>query len=85
MTDRTYLSFGSWTDVLTYVKVGDPLYYHAPLDSKPVRVRVRAAYKNGKLRLEDYWQGGEKHGGFSFTAGPDHLQRLRYPLRGYRG
>ncbi len=71
-----YLPFATWSDVLTYVKGGEPLFYQGPLDVRPGRVRVRAAYKNGKLRLEDYWHGTDNYD--RFTADHGHLSRFRY-------
>ena len=35
-----YLSFATWRDVLVHVQASKPIFYQAPLDFRPVRVRV---------------------------------------------
>lgn len=32
------IPFDSWDDVLAHVRAGLPIYYQAPLDSRPIRI-----------------------------------------------
>lgn len=68
--------FACWADVLTYVRNGGLLYYHAPLDIRPQTVAVPRIYKNGKLRID------AGCGCDPFTADEGHLSRMMRPYTG---
>jgi hypothetical protein len=55
--------------VLAWARAGKPLYYHAPLDVRPVAIGVRRVFKNGKIRVAA--------SGVTFTADVGHLDRFR--------
>jgi hypothetical protein len=84
--------FHSWADVLAYARRGAPLYYHAPLDSHPVRIYPKTwdgeqlAYVV-RARTIRIWPSGSTGRGRRrtsdpFTADAGHLDRFRYPARG---
>ncbi len=47
------------------------LFYHAPLDINPTRVRISRVFKNGKIRI-----AATRHAS-GFTADASHLSRFR--------
>lgn len=69
-------TFSSWADLHAHIAQSRTVYYHAPLDTAPRPVRIRKAFKNGKLRLD----AGE----VAFTADPSHLARFRFTGRRVR-
>lgn len=67
--------FVSWDALLTHLRQrgeGCYIWYHAPLDHKPVRVLVKKIYKNGKVRLDPCHKNAD-----AFTADEGHLDRFR--------
>jgi len=68
----TYARFETWNDVLAFVDRGGWLFYHAPLDLRPMSVRVAKRFKNGKLRLDPGTRDADP-----FTADAGHLDRMR--------
>lgn len=39
----SYVPFSSWNEVLSYVDAGAWIFYHAPMDYRPIRVRAKRA------------------------------------------
>jgi len=70
-----FTGFAQWSDLLAYVASNAPLFYHAPLDYAPTRIRPFKVYKNGKVRIDPLSAGAD-----CFTADPGHLGRFRRPL-----
>ena len=64
-----YETFETWADVLQHASRGW-LSYHAPMDLRPVSVRVIKIFKNGKIRITN---GPD----CTFTADAGHLSRFR--------
>ena len=48
-----FQTFDTWRDVLVHVIAGSPIYYQAPLDARPVLVRVQLTRGN-KVRVFQY-------------------------------
>lgn len=71
-----YHSFASWPDLLAFIRSNGALYYHAPLDVRPVAVCVLRVFKNGKLRICPTWA----HSVGAFTVDAAHLPRFRRSL-----
>ena len=61
--------FIEWHDLLTAVRSGARLFYHAPMGREPARVMCRA-YKNGKIRVR------AAHCSFTAENHPEHLRRF---------
>ena len=59
----------SWFAVLAIAARGGRLWYHAPLDVRPVPVYVVRVYKNNKMRISGP--------GLTFTVDEGHLDRFR--------
>ncbi len=72
---QAYAPFAGWNSVLAHATQGKPLYYQAPLDSRPVLVRIVKVYKNGKVRIDPLCSDADK-----FTADFEHADRFRYAL-----
>ncbi len=70
--------FSTWDEVLAFVKAGGWLWYHAPLDVRPVSVRVVKVFKNGKLRIDPMNRDADY-----FTADAGHLDRMRRQGKAY--
>lgn len=68
-------AFKTWPEVVDAATRGDPLWYHAPLDVRPVLIRVAKVYKNGKIRIDPMSRDADQ-----FTADPGHLSRFRRKL-----
>ena len=47
---RSFEGFESWADLLNYVGTGQPLYYHATLDLRPVRIQA-TVQRGGQVRV----------------------------------
>jgi hypothetical protein len=67
--ERALVPFTNWAQVLDAAMEKAHLWYHAPLDYRPVYVLVRRVFRNGKIRLQ--------HGDCTFTADEGHLPRFR--------
>ncbi len=67
-----FKSFATWADVVTAAYQSVVLWYHAPLDTRPVRVRVVKIFKNGKIRIDPMSRDAD-----NFTADEGHLARFR--------
>ncbi len=63
-------TFTSWDDVLHAAQSGARLFYHAPMDLRPIRVHVVRVCKNRKIRIKAL-------SGVVFTADSGHLSRFR--------
>ena len=66
--------FHSWESLLIAASHGDEtarLYYWAPLDRHPVRVHIRAVYRNGRIRVSPGMAGA-----CAFVADESHLSRF---------
>lgn len=63
-----FSTFETWESVLAVAHKND-LYYHAPMDIRPVAVGIIKIFKNGKLRV--------RASGCTFTADSGHLSRFR--------
>jgi hypothetical protein len=48
--DSEFCTFATWRDVLVHIQAGRPIYYHAPLDVRPVAVRCQLT-KGNKVRV----------------------------------
>jgi len=73
-----FCGFETWTDVLTYARRGELLYYHAPLDIEPVRLWTFEV----RPRTIRIWPPGSEGRGRTRTADPftadhHHLDRFR--------
>lgn len=91
-SEPALVSFSSWPDVLAYARTGGDLYYQAPLNYRPVRLRPG---KNQTLTYEvrarsiRIWPPGSIGRGRSrtadpFTADAGHLDRFSRPSDGDR-
>jgi hypothetical protein len=67
-----FQSFDSWEAVLAYAREGKQLWYHAPLDIRPVRILVVKVFRNGKIRIDPMSNQAD-----NFTADSGHLNRFR--------
>lgn len=67
-------SYKSWADVLGDADRGRWMHYHAPMDLRPVSVRVLKIFKNGKIRISNGID-------YTFTADEGHLSRFRRMVR----
>jgi hypothetical protein len=65
-------SFDTWESVLEHAREGKPLWYHAPLDARPVAILVVKVYLNGKIRIDPLSNQAD-----NFTADAGHLNRFR--------
>lgn len=68
----SFEKFSRWADVLDAARRGDTLWYQAPLDYRPVSIRVVRVFKNGKIRIDPMSRDAD-----SFTADAHHLDRFR--------
>lgn len=91
-SEPALVGFSSWPDVLAYARTGGDLYYQAPLNYRPVRLRPG---KNQTLTYEvrarsiRIWPPGSIGRGRSrtadpFTADAGHLDRFSRPSEGGR-
>jgi hypothetical protein len=73
-----FARFPTWAALLDYLRDCDALerriYYHAPMDVRPVQVCVSRVFKNGKVRIAK-----PAHDVDAFTADEGHLDRFRRP------
>lgn len=67
-----YTGFSTWAELLAFIARGGWLHYHAPLDLRPVSVRVVKVYKNGKIRVDPGTRDAD-----AFTADEGHLPRFK--------
>lgn len=67
-----FQTFDTWRDVLVHVIAGSPIYYQAPLDARPVLVRVQLTRGN-KVRVFPPSTDCDP-----FTADAGHLDRFRH-------
>ena len=63
--------YDNWNAVLSAARKHGYLYYHAPMDYQPHRVRVVRVFKNRKIRLDPGWTEYDL-----FTADRGHLDRF---------
>jgi hypothetical protein len=66
------IPFDTWDDVLVHVKLGLPVWYHAPLDVRPVRVQATARPKGRTVRVTPPTRDDDP-----FTADAGHFDRFR--------
>jgi hypothetical protein len=71
MSARSFVGFASWPDVLAHVRAGRATWYQAPLDARPVRVRVRLVGSRS-VRVEPPSTDADP-----FVANVDHLSRFK--------
>jgi hypothetical protein len=64
-------TFSTWDALLTHIRAGGAVAYQAPLDVRPIRVRV-VAQSGGRLRVYPPTSDADP-----FTADPGHLPRFR--------
>jgi hypothetical protein len=76
----TFTTFCTWFDVLAHAQAltqlqahATPIWYQAPLDPNPVRVKILRIYKNNTIRVRPY-TGRDSA---AFTADAGHLERFR--------
>lgn len=64
-------TFKTWAELLDHIRNGEPVYYHAPMDYRPVRV---AAYirRGGKIRVIPPTSDADP-----FMADRSHLDRFK--------
>lgn len=69
-----YSSFSSWKELKDYVDDGKTVYYQAPLDRYPVRVRAHTTShkRTAKIRVTPLSLDADP-----FTADSGHLSRFR--------
>ena len=68
----TYEPFTTWEQLLDHVSAGYPLYYHAPMDHRPVGVSATVR-RDGRLRVTP----GPYSNADAFNADKGHLERFR--------
>jgi hypothetical protein len=73
------LAFNSWAEVLAYAAKGGPLFYHAPLDTKPVPIRYEARARTIRIFPPGSSGRGRMRTADPFTADSGHLDRFRRP------
>jgi hypothetical protein len=64
-------TFQTWAELLDHVSAGHKLYYHAPMDYRPVFVTAKTR-RDGKVRVYPIYSNAD-----SFTADIAHLDRFR--------
>ncbi len=77
MSGPRFERFASWRDVLAYAATGAALYYHAPLDVAPVRVRYEARPRTIRIFPPGRTGRGKARTSDSFSADVSHLDRFR--------
>jgi hypothetical protein len=73
------IPFASWPALLEHIATGGAVYYHAPMDHAPVRVRVEVR-RGSKLRVFPPSRAAD-----AFTADSGHLERFRQTAPDWRG
>ena len=68
--------FETFSDLLTYARSGEPLFYQAPMNRTPVRLGFSIQYKVGKKGIRITPPRSE---GDPFTADVGHLTRFLRP------
>lgn len=74
----TYRTFETWPTLLAHVRACLPVYYQAPMDPRPVRVRVQ--FLGSRFLTGEYKQirvFPPSHDCDPFTADAGHLDRFR--------
>lgn len=71
MEDHDFRKFESWDEVLAFVDRFGALYYHAPLDARPVRVEVSRRGRGRKVRVRPPTRDVDP-----FWADEGHLDRF---------
>jgi hypothetical protein len=66
-----YSTFSTWREVQDYVNAHYTLFYHAPLDYRPVLVSAKVR-RDGKIRVTPVYTDADP-----FTADAGHLDRFR--------
>lgn len=67
-----FATFATWTELIAHIRKGAPLYYHAPLDYRPVLVRARILnFETVRIFPPDLREADP------FIADPDHLPRFK--------
>lgn len=67
-------AFPDWPAVLRHVRDGRPIWYHAPLDYRPVPVRAKLTTTSQRVRVSPCLASDAD----AFTADAGHLERFRY-------
>lgn len=70
MREVKYKSFEAWNELIDAVRGGYSIYYHAPMDYRPVLVTA-VIRKDGKLRVTAPFADADP-----FTADAGHLSRF---------
>lgn len=73
--------FSSWPEVLTYAKTGAPLYYQAPMDTRPTAVRYEARSRTIRIFPPGSTGRGRLRTSDPFTADAGHLDRFHKPAK----
>lgn len=68
--------FATWADVLAYAKTGGALYYHAPLNVSPIRVRYEARARTIRIFPPGCTGRGKARTSDPFNADKGHLDRF---------
>jgi len=55
-TSENLRAFASWAEVLAYAKTGADMFYHAPLDARPVCIRQQRRGIRPMIRDDDWTQ-----------------------------
>jgi len=69
--DRVFTPFESWAAALEYVERNGLIYYHAPLDYRPVYMRAKLSKARRKIRIIPLERFADP-----FWADEGHLDRL---------
>ena len=70
----TYARFETWADAVNHVREHGSIFYHAPLDPRPVRVAASVSGKAPRrIRLTPSPSAADP-----FWIGADHLDRLQH-------
>jgi hypothetical protein len=75
MAEQTFRTFDTWRDVLVAAQAGEALWYQAPLDYRPVPVRVQLKARAHSIALRVFPPAGSDAD--PFTCGAAHLDRFR--------
>lgn len=68
---KSYVTFGTWAELLDHIAAGYTLFYQAPLDYNPAQVSV-VERRDGQLRVTPIYRSADP-----FTADTGHLDRFR--------
>lgn len=76
---NTFTRFETWDAVVSHVAAGLPIYYHAPMDVRPVWVRCEV---RARQRIRVFPPSPDAD---PFTADASHLDRFRVRVAHTKG